>query len=168
MDVDKSEAREEDSPELPLPLGLLRLISAGAFASILVGTDLFLGFFCTEWSLFSYLLVAGFGAWRAERLYRGVSGDSFGSRCVRWVACALAIFSVVGFVRLSTVPVDWNTKCSWRYCARALGPGLFSAPYGSSEPTCRGWSVCANEYPYSPSEYSNLLKRVRAAGCPEP
>ena len=150
------------------PIAKIRLVSAGAFMSGLVATDLFLKFFCSSWPLFMYLAVGGFGAWRAESLHRRFSGDGRGSRFVRGMSIGLAGISALGFVVLTALPVDWGSKCSWRYCSRALGPGLFDSPFPVGTPTCRGWSVCVNEYSYSASEYQRMLGRIEKQGCPEP
>ena len=103
----------------------VRFISAMAFISILVVTDLFLNFFCSFWPLVFYLAVGGLGAWRGERLYRRFSGAGSLARFVRRIGIGLAIFSIVGLMALTVLPVQWHTKCSWRYCGRALSPGLF-------------------------------------------
>ncbi len=147
---------------------LARLKWAAVFISGLVLTNLFLSFFCGNWSLLVYLIAGGIGAWRAESLQKRLSGDSWFAGLLRVGASLLAVVSIVGFIHLSLMPVRWDTKCSWRYCGRAMGPGLLKSPFPVGTPTCRGWSVCANEYQYSSSEYSEMLKQIEAQGCPAP
>ena len=147
---------------------IVRLKWAWVFVSGLVLTNFFLSFFCGNWSLFVYLIVGGIGAWRAESLQKRFSGDSWFAKIVRAGAALSAVASFAGFIGLSLMPVRWDTKCSWRYCGRAMGPGLFKSPFPVGTPTCRGWSVCANEYQYSSAEYSEMLKQIEAQGCPAP
>ena len=154
-------------PPIP-PIVKIRLVSAGAFLIVLVATDLFLTFFCGSWPLFMYLAVGGFGAWRGESLHRRFSGDGGGSKFVRGLGIGLAGFSALGLVVLFAMPVQWGTKCSWRYCGRALGPGLLESPFPVGTPPCSGWSTCVNEYQYSAPEYRRVLRRIEAQGCPEP
>ena len=144
------------------------MLGAAAFLSILVASDLFLNFFCSHWPLAIYLATGGLGAWAAGRFYRRFRLQTSGVTFIRRGAIALALFSAVGVVVLMATPVDWDTKCSWRYCGRAMGPGLFKSPFPVGEPTCLGWSTCVNEYPYSRNEYGNVLERIKAQGCPAP
>jgi len=146
----------------------IRLLWAGAFVSGLVATNLFFSLFCASWPLVLYLIVGGVGAWAGERLHRRFSAETLGSKIIRRGATALAIFSAVGLMALFAMPVNWDTKCSWRYCGRALGPGLLKSPFPVGTPSCRGWSACVNEYPYSGSEYDEMLEHIEEQGCPAP
>jgi hypothetical protein len=146
------------------PLYKVRLVSAGAFLSGLVATDLFLNFFCSSWPLLLYLAAACLGAWKAEGLQRRFSGTTF----VRRLGIGLALFSALGLVAMVAMPVNWNSKCAWRYCGRALGPGLLKSPFPVGTPNCGAWSKCANEYPYASEEYHELLRRIEEQGCPAP
>jgi len=141
---------------------------AAVFLFVFVATDLFFNFFCAQWPLLFYLVAGGLGAWKAEALHKRFSGTSFFSKLVKLCVAPIALSSVVGLVVLAATPVRWDTKCSFRYCGRAMGPGLLKSPFSVGTPTCRGWWVCANEYPYSASEYSKMLKRIEAQGCPMP
>jgi len=69
---------------------------------------------------------------------------------------------------LFVMPVNWDTKCAWRYCDRALGVGLFKSPFPVGTPTCTGWNRCVNEYPFSEGEYRKALGQIRRQGCPAP
>lgn len=150
------------------PVYKIRLVAAGAFVSGLVATDLFLNFFCSFWPLLFYLVAAGLGAWKAEKLQRRFSADTAGATFVRRLGLGLALFSALGLVALSAMPVNWHSKCAWRYCDRALGPGLLKSPFPVGTPNCGAWSKCANEYQYSSEEYDELLRRVEEQGCPAP
>jgi len=86
----------------------------------------------------------------------------------RRLGVGLATFSVIGLVTLSVMPVNWQSKCAWRYCSRALGPGLLAPPFPVGTPTCGGWSTCVNEYQYARDEYAEVLRRIKRQGCPEP
>ena len=156
------------SEEIARPLTKIRLISAGVFVSVLVASDLFLNFFCSFWPLVVYLAVGGVGWWRGEGLHRRLSGDTPGVRLIRRGAVCLAAFSFVGIIALTVLPVNWDTKCSWRHCGRALGPGLLRSPFPVGTPTCGAWSTCVNEYSYSSVQYREVLGRMKAQGCPEP
>jgi len=155
-----------DEPEANLRR--VRLVSAGAFISFLVATDLFLNFFCSSWPLAFYLALGALGAWRGASLHRRLSGDTLGKTLLRRLAVALAAFSALGLMALTVMPVNWDTKCSWRYCGRALGIGLFSSPFPVGTPSCRGWSTCVNEYSYSCDDYHEVLQLIEAQGCPAP
>ena len=146
----------------------VRLLWAGAFVSGLVATNLFISLFCSSWPLILYLVVGGVGAWAGEGLHRRFSADTLGSKIIRRGATALAIFSAVGLMTLFMMPTRWDTKCSWRYCGRALGPGLLKSPFPVGTPSCRGWSICVNEYPFSRSEYETALEHIEEQGCPAP
>ena len=146
----------------------VRLVWTGAFLSPVVGAELFLRFFCGAFPLVVYLIAVALGAGLGPRLQRPTSGPSLGAKVVRHSAVGLALFAALGIAGLWSMPVRWDTKCSWRYCARAMGPGLFRSPFPVGTPSCRGWSVCANEYPYSPAEYNDALDQIRAQGCPAP
>ena len=168
--MDDNDPSHDDSPstEGTSSHRLARLVSAGAFISVLVATDLLLNFFCSFWPLVIYLAVGGLGAWRGGRLHRRLI-EAEG--VVPWgykVRAGLAVFSAVGLITLFILPVNWDTKCSWRYCGRAMGPGLFSSPFPVGTPSCGKWMTCANEYPYSASEYRALLRRMEKQGCPAP
>ena len=92
---------------------LARLKWAAVFISGLVLTNLFLSFFCGNWSLLVYLIAGGIGAWRAESLQKRFSGDSWFAKIVRAGAALLAVASFVGFIGLSFRPVadvPWRSR----------------------------------------------------------
>ena len=155
---------EDSSP----PLYKIRLVWAGAFLSGFVATNLFLSLFCSSWPLVAYLVVGGIGASAGERLHRRFSGQTTLAMIIRRGAVFLALFSAVGLTALFAMPAHWESKCSWRYCHRALGPGLLKSPFPVGTPSCRGWSTCVNEYPYTPSGFQKVLRRIEKQGCPAP
>jgi len=156
------------SEEAERDLTRARLVWAGAFVSMLVATDLLLSLFCSSWPLVVYLGVGALGSWAGGRLHRRFSADTTGATLVRRIGVGLALFSAMGLVVLFAMPVNWQTKCSWRYCGRALGPGILESPFPVGTPSCRAWSMCVNEYPYSPSQYRDVSGRIKRQGCPAP
>ena len=145
-----------------------RVVSAAAFLSGIVALDLYLVFFCAGFPLVIYLIVAGLGASLGGVFYRRLSGKGGVAKFFRRAGTGLAIFSVFGIVVLGATPVNWGTKCSWRHCARAMGPGLLVSPYPVGEPSCSAWWTCANEFPFTPDEYQVALKRMESQGCAAP
>tara|TARA_B100000579_G_scaffold134671_1_gene109029 strand:+ start:464 stop:955 length:492 start_codon:yes stop_codon:yes gene_type:complete len=162
------EQEESDTNKEEQPLHFIRLKWAGAFISVLVATDLFLNFFCASWPLIVYLLIGAWGAWRGKGLHQRFSSDSLGSRFARKLGSGLAIFSAVGLFMLFAMPPQWESKCAWRYCGRALGIGLLQSPFPVGSASCRAWHICANEYPYSEKEYRKILNRIEEQGCAPP
>jgi hypothetical protein len=147
---------------------LIRLVSVGVFLSFFLATDLFLSFFCAAWPAIFYLVATALGVLYAERLYRRFSGHTFRSRIVRRIAVGLAVFSATSLMVLFSKPVNWDSKCSWRHCGRALGVGLLESPVPVGTPNCSAWHMCANEFRFSKSEYRELLRRMDEQGCAEP
>ena len=145
-----------------------RAVASGAFLSGIVGIDLLLNFVCAGLPLVIYLAVAASGAWCGGALYGWLASDSRGPRFVRWLAKALAIFSLCGIVVQIAWPVNWETKCSWRYCGRAMGPTLLESPFPVGTPHCSAWHKCANEYPFTPVDYNRALERMKEQGCAAP
>ena len=101
---------------------IVRLKWAWVFVSGLVLTNLFLSFF------------VGTGRYCLphRRRHRCLESGEFAKAIIRrFLVCrAPTGRSVFGsglyrrFHPLSLMPVRWDTKCSWRYCGRAMGPGL--------------------------------------------
>jgi len=145
-----------------------RMVTAAAFLSGLVALDLFFSLFCAGFPLLFYLVAGGLGYGAGPFFLNRFSGAGRGARFVRRAGICLALFSVGGMVVQTVRPVNWDTKCSWRYCGRALSPGLFKSPYPVGTPTCRGWWTCANEYTFGPGEYQSALRQMKSQGCPEP
>ena len=146
----------------------IRLISAGAFLSVLVATNLFLTLFCGSWPLLFYLLAGALGAWAGPFLHRRFTSRPQLAKIVRAIGIGLAAFSALGLAVLFLLPVNWDAKCAFAHCGRALGPGLMESPFPVGTPTCKGWSICVNEYQYSNEDYADVLKRMKKQGCPEP
>jgi hypothetical protein len=159
--------RLEDMPT-PKTITKYRLISAAAFLSGIVALDLFLYFFCSGFPLVIYLIAGGLGASLGGIFHRRLSGTGGVAKFFRWTGTGLAIFSFCGIVVLFAKPVSWETKCSWRHCARAMGPGLLVSPFPVGDPSCSAWWTCANEYPFSPDEYQIALQRMDSQGCAAP
>ena len=145
-----------------------RIQWAGAFVFVLVASEFFLSLFCSHWPLIVYFIIGGIGALLSPWLERLSLKDTLWARGLRTGKLILALGSLIGAAALLTMPVFWDGKCAWRYCGRALGMGLMTSPYPVGEPSCRGWSVCMNEYPFAPGEREEALERLRTQGCPEP
>ena len=145
-----------------------RAVTAGAFLSGLVGLDLFLNLLCTGFPLVFYLVVGGVGAWFGGARHARLSRDTGGAKFVSRVGVFLAIFSACGICVQFAMPVNWDTKCAWRYCGRAMGPGWWRSPFPVGTPSCSAWWKCANEYPFTSEEYNRALRRMDKQGCPAP
>ena len=130
--------------------------------------DLFLNFFYSGFPLVIYLFVGGLGAWVGGAQHARLSRSSDGARFFRRAGVFLALFSLCGIVVQLAWPVNWETKCSWRYCGRAMGPGLLVSPFPVGTPSCTAWWKCANEYPFTPDQYTSALRRMDNQGCPAP
>ena len=146
----------------------IRIASAAAITSVLVATHLVLSLLCSGWPLIFYAVAGGMGALCGPWLHGRSSGDGWGSKLVRRSGAGLAVFSAIGLELLIAMPVNWQSKCAWRHCGRALGPSLWQSPFPVGTPTCGGWHTCANEYPYSPTEYRRVFAIIEREGCPAP
>ena len=145
-----------------------RYISSLVFISGLVIGDVFLALFCAGFPLLLYLSAAALGWLAAPRLRRIVSQEDRWSLLVSRGGTLLALISLIGVLVLAIRPMNWETKCAWRYCGRALSPGLLESPYPVGAPTCSGWWTCANEYPFTEAEYRRALLRMEKQGCESP
>ncbi len=145
-----------------------RAVSAGAVLSGLVALDLFLSLFCARFPLILYLVVGGFGWWFGGSVHKRITGPSAGAKFIRGIGIALACFSTLGIAAQLMIPVNWNTKCSFRYCSRAMGPGLFDSPFPVGSMSCSAWHKCANEYQFSAQDYSRMLQKMEEQDCAPP
>jgi len=146
----------------------VRTLWAGVFVSGLVVTDLLLKPLCSAWPFMMYLGLGLLGAGLGPRLHARFLGEGFGFTLAQMGIQCLALLSAVGMLMLVVLPVGWESKCAWRHCDRALGPGLLNSPFPVGTPNCGGWNRCVNEYPYSRTDYQTALQHLRAQGCPEP
>ena len=145
------------------PLGM-----AGALLSVVVLCDLALEPFCARTSVLAYLLAIAFGV-LVGRLCQGwLASERLLAKVVRAACLVLTVGALGGVAVLVTQAPRWDTKCSWRYCGRALGVRLLKSPFPVGTPSCQAWHVCANEYPYSTSEYDVMLDRMAQQGCAAP
>gem|GEM_PF-2133801 len=115
-----------------------------------------------------YLCIGGLGAWFASAKMTWLCSGTRGARVVRAIGSGLAFISLLAIVFSAVKPVNWETRCSLAYCARALGPGLFQSAFPVGAPPCSAWFLCINEYPYSNRETRKAMQRLRVQGCPEP
>ena len=121
------------SQETSKSTSTVRLVAAGASVSGLVASDMFLSLFCSGWPLGIYLAAAGLGVWKAEEASTPILREFDRSAVCHWIGS----FSACGLVFLTVLPVHWESKCAWRYCARAMGPGLGVSPFPVGTPDCR-------------------------------
>jgi len=147
---------------------MYRVTTAGAYLSGLVAFDLFLILFCDGMPLLFYILLGGFGVWRGGRLHSRLADAGGLGKFRRTTGTILTLFSACGILLQFVMPVNWDTKCSWKYCGRAMSPGLFKSPFPVGTPTCRGWWTCANEYQWPPGQYGVALDRMAEQECPLP
>ena len=149
-------------------IALYQLVSAGVFLFGVVMYDLVLELLCSGLPLFVYLLATGLGLLFGRVFYERLSSNHILAKVGRAVGLLLTLGALGGLVVLSTHTPRWDTKCSWRYCGRAMGVSLFRSPFPVGTPSCSGWHVCANEYPYSASEYDVMLEWMERQGCASP
>lgn len=138
--------------------------------SLLVGLDLGLSFQCARVPLSGYLGAGAIGAVVGPFLGRKLHGDGPLRRPLRalvGVAVGLGLLGAAGMTS-GFLPPRWDSHCAWRYCGRALGPGLGRSPFPVGTPSCGSLHMCANEYPYSDDEYRRLLDLTRERGCTPP
>ena len=130
--------------------------------------DLFLDLLCARIPLFIYLVAAGLGYALGGPLSGFLDRPGHLHRVIRGFGITVSGLGAVAFLLLLFNPVQWGTKCSWRSCARVLGPGLFVSPFPSKGIGCADLSRCVNEYPFSVSELERIYKLIEDKGCPPP
>ena len=143
-------------------------VSATAFLSVLVALDLLLLVLCSGVPLLLYLIFGGIGAWTGAALYDRLPETGRFRTVVQWAGGCLAFLTVAGVIVHLAIPTLWQSRCAWRYCDRALGPGLFTSPYPVSTPDCSAWHTCANEAPFTRGQNTTLLRRMEKQGCAAP
>jgi len=147
---------------------LYRAVSAVAFLAGLVALDLFLMLLCSGFPLIMYLIVGGVGAWAGGAFHEQLPATGGITTFVRGAGAFLAVLTVAGIVLHVAIPTFWQSHCAWRYCDRALGPGLLTSPYPVSTPDCSAWHTCANEAPFTDGQNTTLLRRMDEQGCAPP
>ena len=146
----------------------IRLIGAGAGTFPVVVLDYLSKVVCGSLPLVVYLVAACCGAWYTRRMFDHLSMEERSSSLKWRFTLLLSSLSVLGGFGLAIMPPEWGAKCAWRNCGRVLGVSLFESPFSVEPVTCRGWSVCINEYSYSAAERREVLSRIDEAGCPPP
>ena len=156
------------SKEHTTTLNRYALVGAGFFMSGLACLDGVGELLCVRFPFLFYLVLGaiGFGVGKKTRrlLQHRVRLKTF-FKVVAFVVCLGGISSAA---MLSFYGADWGTKCSWRYCGRALGIGFLKSPFPVGSPSCSMIHLCANEYRMSPSESAELKRLVKETGCPAP
>jgi hypothetical protein len=147
---------------------------AGVFASSCSLADLLLMPLCMRMSLAWYLALAAAGALlgvrhgprtssRRPRLKRGLTFGYLGLG----LAASLWMIAVPPPPQGSgSFPPSWESQCGWRYCERALGPGLLVSPFPVGDPGCPQLRMCADEYPFR--DDAPVRRRLAEKGCERP
>lgn len=134
--------------------------------------DVLLTVFCGRLPLLFYLLAGAIGV-AIGALIRRKSKDWLAAHPIlkkslkglALTGCFLGLLSA-GFLTFS--PTNWQTKCSFRHCGRALGFSLLDTPYPVGTPGCRALHMCVNEYPLNPAQSAELYRLIKLQGCHEP
>ena len=149
-------------------VNLMRLVGAGAGVFPVVLLDYLSKVLCGSLPLFVYLFAACCGVWVSKRKFDHLSEEERSSSWKWRCTLLFALISCLGVLGLAVMPTEWDSKCAWRNCGRALGVSLFQSPFSVAPVTCRGWSVCINEYPYNAAEQAEVRIRIDESGCPPP
>lgn len=148
------------------------MVSAGLLMSGLACLDVLLTVFCARFPLLFYLLAGAIGAGIGTLIRRKGRGwlDSHPTvkKSLKGLALTGCFFGLLSAGFLTFSPTNWQTKCSWRHCGRALSFSLLDTPYPVGTPSCRALHMCANEYPLNPAQHAELDRLIKLQGCPEP
>ena len=144
------------------------LVGAGFFMSGLACLDMVGEILCSRFPLLFYLILGAIGMGIGNKARSWLQPRKRLKTFVQIVAIMGCLGGISSAAILSFYGANWDTKCSWRYCGRALGVGLFVSPFPVGEPSCRMIHLCANEYRMSPSESAELDRLVKETGCPAP
>ena len=136
--------------------------------SPLMAADLVLELLCVRFPLVMYLLLGAVGAAVGRALVGRLVGGGGLKKALRGVAVLGAAGTILGAAILTVAPPMWRGKCGFRYCGRALGPGLFRSPFPVGTPPCQTLHMCANEYQFGPGEYRSLTTMMERLGCEPP
>ena len=158
-----------------------RAVYAAFFAVVGVGSvaclDVVADVTCLRLPLWLYLAGYSTGAVAGLFLGRWMSQKGTARGIVK---CGLSIFTLCaalsfGYLVTSSpsepflgFPPSWNAKCAFAYCGRILGPGFDVSPYPVGVPSCGTLHMCANEYPFTSSQYLRLLTIINEQGCVAP
>lgn len=151
------------------------LVGVGLIVLLDVATT---AFACARLPLWLYLAGGAAGAAAGLLLGRWVPRKGLAGGLVTiglWLFGVVAAVAFAGLAAsspsnqiLGLFPPSWDAKCSWTYCGRVLGPGLGVSPFPVGETSCSALSRCANEYPFTPSQYDDLIAIMASQGCPVP
>ena len=148
----------------------MRLGQAGLLTLSVAAVDAATPFFCGRFPLVIYLIAGGLGYYRGGRLAEKMKlGVYAPARWRRLVATLVVCFGLLGCVAMTLSLQPSHSKCAWKSCGRALGPGLFVSPFPVPAPTCSYLHMCINEYPYREGQYKAAVELIRSMdGCYEP
>ena len=113
------------------------LVSAGFFMSGLACLDVVGELLCIRFPVLFYLILGAIGIGignKAQGWLQNRKRLKTFLKIVAFTGCFLGLLSATG---LTVYGANWDTKCSWRYCGRALGMGLFESPFPVGGASCR-------------------------------
>ena len=144
------------------------LVGAGFFMSALVGLDVIGELLCIRFPLLFYLILGAMGMLTGNKSRGWLQHRHRLKTFLKIITITGCLAGITGAGALSFYGANWETKCSFRYCGRALGIGLLKSPFPVGSPSCRMIHLCANEYPMNATENAQLKQLVTETGCPEP
>ena len=144
------------------------LVGAGFFMSCLACLDGVGELLCVRFSVLFYLVLGAVGIGVGNKTRRLLQNRRRLKIFFKGIAFVVCLGGISSAAMLSFYGANWDTKCSWRYCGRALGIGLLKSPFPVGSPSCRMIHLCANEYRMSSRESAALKRLVKETGCPAP
>ena len=140
------------------------------FILAVVFVDAVTSVFCGRFAAVVYLVAGAVGYRRGGRLVAKMRAGYFVPSLWRRVLAGLVVcLGLAGGAVLMFSHPPSNSKCAWKTCGRALGPGLFVSPFPAPAQTCSYLHMCVNEYPYRPSQRKAVVEQIRGmTGCYEP
>ena len=152
-----------------LNLDRYNLIGAGFFVSGLACLDLLLVVFCAGFPLLFYLVAGAVGFLVGGKSRTSLVGHGALKKLFKGVALTGCFLGLLSAGTLTLRKPNWNTKCSFRYCGKALsGFSLSQTPYPVGTPNCRGLWLCANEAQMNTAQKAELDRLIEVQGCPIP
>jgi uncharacterized membrane protein YeaQ/YmgE (transglycosylase-associated protein family) len=146
----------------------LAVATSLVFPSVLVGWDTLTEPFCSRAPLYAYLVLLVVGTLCSPWLARWIRRSGKLEALLVGLVGLAVLGGVSGATWLATHQTRWDTKCAFRYCYRALKPGLDRSPYPVDPPSCSALHMCANEAVLDDDEQTRLLRKLQQQNCAEP
>jgi len=144
------------------------MVAAGFLMSALACLDVVGELLCIRFPLLFYVILGAIGIGIGNKARGWLQNRKRLKNFFKVVALTGCFFGFISAAGLTVFGANWDTKCSWRYCGRALGVGLTKSPFPVGTPTCRVLHLCVNEYNMSPSESAKLYRLIKEGECPAP